>query len=261
MQETKEYIRDLYNVREELLSRPGIPAPSWVRITTITMVSKFNEPVDIAQFRDNFSKRGPVVIRPKHFNGHGTEWTLKTSTFYNQVAVGYQDRFSKRHVQLFPNGSIQVAGCSDLLDCHKILAQIQTLVKIVLKLENLIPAAPPRICMINTNFSLNSTVNLHNIIRAFESHPEYTVTFDPDNYSAVKIKFVPGDGMKKVTASIFSTGKIIVTGAQKLSEIVHAYKKINKTITAKELHENTVKQEVFNVFMGVKYEDWIKNIN
>ena len=114
--------------------------------------------------------------------------------------------------------------------------------------------------MINTNFSLNSSVNLWNIIKRFETSSDYAVTFDPDNYSAVKIKFVPGDGMKKVTASIFSTGKIIVTGAQKLNEIVAAYKKINEMLTVDELHEASQKKEVFDVFMGVKYEDWIKNI-
>lgn len=260
MEETKEYIRNLYNVRQGLLGRDKFPAPSWVRITTITMVSKFDEPVSISQFRENFTKRGTVILRPKNGIGKGTEWTLKTSTFYNQVAIGYQDKYSKRHVQIFPNGSIQVAGCSSLVDCRKILTQIQMLVKIVLKLDQVIATSPPRICMINTNFSLNSSVNLWGIIKKFESFPEYSVTFDPDNYSAVKIKFVPGDGMKKVTASIFSTGKIIVTGAQKLSEIVSAYKKINEMITLEELYEESEKKEIFDVFMGVKYEDWIKNI-
>ena len=260
MEETKQYIRDLHNVRQSLVSRSQFPEPSWVRITTITMVSKFDQPLNLAEFKENFTKRGKVVIRPKDGVGAGTEWSMKTSTFYNQVAIGYQDKFSKRHVQLFPNGSIQVAGCSSLVDCHKILAQIQFLVKIVLNLDKVIPASPPRICMINTNFSLNSTVNLWNIIKRFETNPEYSVTFDPDNYSAVKIKFVPGDGMRKVTASIFSTGKIIVTGAQKLNEIVAAYKRINETLTPSELHEASPKKEVFDVFMGVKYEDWIKNI-
>lgn len=260
MEETKQYIRDLHNVRQCLLSRTQFPEPSWVRITTITMVSKFDQPLNLAEFKENFTKRGKVILRPKNGFGQGTEWSLKTSTFYNQVAVGYQDKFSKRHVQLFPNGSIQVAGCSSLVDCQKILAQIQILVKIVLNQDKVIPAAPPRICMINTNFSLNSSVNLWNIIKRFETSSDYAVTFDPDNYSAVKIKFVPGDGMKKVTASIFSTGKIIVTGAQKLNEIVAAYKKINEMLTVDELHEASQKKEVFDVFMGVKYEDWIKNI-
>jgi TATA-box binding protein (TBP) (component of TFIID and TFIIIB) len=224
------------------------------------MVSKFVEPMNIAQFRESFAKRGKVLLRAKNGLGSGTEWTLKTSTFYNQVAVGYQDKFSKRHVQLFPNGSIQVAGCSSLVDCHKILKQIQLLVKIILGLDKVIEVSEPRVCMINTNFSLNSTVNLLNIIDKFKSKAEYSVTFDPDNYSAVKIKFIPGDGMKKVTASIFSTGKIIVTGAQKLNEIVSAYKKINEMITQSELHEKTEKKEVFDVFMGIKYDVWIKNI-
>ena len=64
--------------------------------------------------------------------------------------------------------------------------------------------------MINTNYSLNSSVNLNKIIQKL-SNPPFRVTYDPDRYSAVKVKFVPGPDMKQVTASIFSTGKIIVT--------------------------------------------------
>jgi len=86
------------------------------------------------------------------------------------------------------------------------------------------------------------------------------VTFDPDKYSAVKIKFEPQPGMKRVTASIFSTGKVIVTGARTLDEIVGAYDTINRMITVNERVAVSEKKESFDVFMGVKFEDWKNNL-
>jgi TATA-box binding protein (TBP) (component of TFIID and TFIIIB) len=84
----------------------------------------------------------------------------------------------------------------------------------------------------------------------------FLVTFDPEKYSAVKIKFEPGENMKKVTCSIFSTGKVIVTGARTLQEIVNAYRIINKMISKNEMIEKTEKRDTFDIFMGVKFEDW-----
>ena len=80
--------------------------------------------------------------------------------------------------------------------------------------------------MINTNFSLNYNINLMETAVRFGNSKKFSVTFDPDRYSAVKIKFKPGENMKQVTVSMFSTGKTIITGAETLEEIVFAYKAI-----------------------------------
>ena len=134
---------------------------------------------------------------------NGFEWSLKNTAFYNQVTIGYEDQFSNKSIKVFPNGSFQVAGCSDLPDCKRIVRQLTHLVQQALELEEPPKTEPFRVVMINTNFSLNSSVNLNKIIAKFAKIPGFKVTFDPDRYSAVKVKFVPGPGMKQVTASIF----------------------------------------------------------
>lgn len=63
--------------------------------------------------------------------------------------------------------------------------------------------------------------------------------------------------MKKVTCSIFSTGKVIVTGARTLKEIVAAYETINKYITQQEMVEKASKRDTFDTFMGIKFENWV----
>jgi TATA-box binding protein (TBP) (component of TFIID and TFIIIB) len=185
---------------------------------------------------------------------------MKETAFYNQVTIGYDDAYSRKSIKLFPNGSIQVAGCSDLFDCRRILKQLAFILKVVLELGELPPTQDASVKMINTNFSLNSSVNLHKVIQKFSS-PSFKVTFDPDRYSAVKVKFCPKPDQKQVTASIFSTGKIIVTGAQTLDEIAGAYETINKVITTDALVKPVAEPELFNNIMGARFEEWSRVLN
>jgi TATA-box binding protein (TBP) (component of TFIID and TFIIIB) len=253
---TFQYIRNLNAIRERLVVDKSRPAPSWVRITTITMCSKFLQDIDLKKFRENFAKLGSITVRRRGSRFRGFEWKMKETAFYNQVTIGYEDVYSRKSIKLFPNGSIQVAGCSDLFDCKRILGQLAFILKVVLELKELPPTQEASIKMINTNFSLNSSVNLNKVIAKFSCKPAFKVTFDPDRYSAVKVKFTPKPGQKQVTASIFSTGKIIVTGAQTLDEIAGAYETINKVITTDALVKAVAEPELFNNIMGASFEEW-----
>ena len=225
------YILKVSSIRQAILkAHPERPPPSWIRITTITMCSKFLHEIDLQKFKENFAKLGSVTVRRQGSRFRGFEWKMKDTAFYNQVTIGYEDQYSRKSIKIFPNGSIQVAGCSDLFDCRRILRQLSFILKVVLELENDAPIGDVSVKMINTNFSLNSSVNLNKIIQKFSHINGFKVTFDPDRYSAVKLKFTPKPEQKQVTASIFSTGKIIVTGAQTLDEIAGAYEVINKAM-------------------------------
>lgn len=255
MEETLDYIQLLKNTRQDLLLNNK--DPSWVRITTITITSKIQDLVfDIQKFKENFRKIGKVVLRHEGTNFSGFEWSMSETSFYNQVTVSYRDKFSNKSIKIFPNGSIQAAGCSNLVDCHRVIAMLAEVLRVVLDLETLPKLLPPTVQMINTNFSLNSTVHLKRIIDKFSAHRQFFVTFDPEKYSAVKIKFQPGHDMKKVTCSIFSTGKVIVTGARTLKEIVAAYKIINSHISPTEMVNTSEKKDLFDTFMGIKFQDW-----
>jgi TATA-box binding protein (TBP) (component of TFIID and TFIIIB) len=78
------------------------------------------------------------------------------------------------------------------------------------------------------------------------------VSFEPERYSAVKVKFKPAEEMKQITASVFATGKVIITGACTLKEIAYAY-----NIVASTIHSDpslavkpTAKVDVFDRYMG-----------
>lgn len=260
------YIQKLNRIRAGLINDQS-PDPSWVRITTITMCSKFLEAIDLPKFRENFRKLETVYVRPKGSRSRGFAWKMKETAFYNQVTIGYEDHSSRKSIKLFPNGSIQVAGCADLFDCRRILKQLSFILMVVLGKEAVVPVDEVSVKMINTNFSLNSSVNLLKIIGKLSKAPAgpgangtpspFKVTFDPDRYSAVKVKFVPKPGQKQVTASIFSTGKIIVTGAQTLDEIAEAYSILNQNLRDPAiLIKPSAQPELFDNIMGATFGEW-----
>lgn len=238
--------------------------PSWVKITTITMISSFSREIDIQKLRDVFEKNQVLKIKKTNGdNNHAFVWKLKPTTFYNQITLTYNDLYSTKSIKVFPNGSIQVAGCSDLYDCKRIIIQLSYIFKKYLSFEEDIPIETFRVVMINSNFSLNYNINLMKVAEHFEAtNSLFKVSFEPDRYSAVKIKFKPADDMKEITCSIFSTGKIIITGAETLKEIAFAYNIINNHINEnKEIRVSRTKEtDLFDIFLGYKCEDFVEHL-
>ena len=252
------YLLTINDFRNQL---PEEFKPSWIKITTITMVSSFVQEIDIDRLRTTFERIGSYKMRRQGSNMDGFEWKLKPTTFYNQVTLTYHDTYSTKSVKVFPNGSIQVAGCCDLFDCKRIITQLIFIFKNFLGMTNTAPVESFRVVMINSNFSLNYNINLMQVSDWFERYNDiFKVSFEPDRYSAVKIKFKPAHDMKEITCSIFSTGKIIITGAETLKEIAFGYNIINQHI-----NENprirvsrTTETDVFDIFLGYRCDPFVK---
>ena len=254
------YLLTLDEIRKDL---PDETRPSWIKITTITMVSSFMQKIDVKRLRRLFEEIGSYKMRRVGTKTDGFEWKLKPTTFYNQVTLTYHDTYSTKSVKVFPNGSIQVAGCCDLFDCKRIITQLVHIFKTFLDLKIEVPLDSFRVVMINSNFSLNYNINLMKVAQHFENHPDiFKVSFEPDRYSAVKIKFQPAQDMKEITTSIFSTGKIIITGAETLKEIAFGYNIINQHINEEpQIRVSpTEEKDVFDVFLGHKCEPMIEHL-
>lgn len=252
------YLLTLDDIRKNL---PDDTRPSWIKITTITMVSSFIQAIDIQRLRRIFEYIEVYKLSRKGSKMDGFEWKLKPTTFYNQVTLTYHDTYSTKSVKVFPNGSIQVAGCCDLFDCKRIITQLIHIFKVFLNLEINVPVDSFRVVMINSNFSLNYNINLMMVSDWFEKYDNiFKVSFEPDRYSAVKIKFKPAEDMKEITCSIFSTGKIIITGAETLKEIAFAYNIINQHINDNPgiRVARTLETDVFDVYLGYKCDPFVK---
>ncbi len=68
--------------------------------------------------------------------------------------------------------------------------------------------------------------------------------------------------MKEITTSIFSTGKIIITGAETLKEIAFGYNIINHHINEEPQIRVSATEEtdVFDVFLGYKCEQLVEHL-
>ena len=73
------YLLTLDEMRKAL---PDETRPSWVKITTITMVSSFMQTIDIKRLRGRFEEIGSYKMRRKGTTTDGFEWKLKPTTFY-----------------------------------------------------------------------------------------------------------------------------------------------------------------------------------
>jgi TATA-box binding protein (TBP) (component of TFIID and TFIIIB) len=138
------------------------------------------------------------------------------------------------------------------------MRQLSFLVQKILEREEPLTIDNFRVVMINTNFSMNSSVNLMKVIDVLSVEPKFVVSFNPERYSAVKVKFHPADNTKQVTASIFSTGKIIVTGAETLREIALAYEVLNEKLQSTKLE--ATKEDTFDVIKGNKFADIVSKL-
>jgi TATA-box binding protein (TBP) (component of TFIID and TFIIIB) len=209
--------------------------PSWLKITTITMICKRSRTTDVDRFRKVF-EAVPSIRMSLGDGPLAYEWRLGNTKFYNQVTLENRDGFSRRSVKLFKNGTVHVTGCTDVVDCQRCVKQINVLFE---KITG-VPTQPTdenfQIVMINSSFTMNYKLNLLEVEKCFKEYPSVFAEthFEPGDYSAVKIKFRPSYDMKQVTTSIFNTGNIIITGAQTYKEIAYAYNLVVRT-----LHEYT----------------------
>lgn len=236
--------------------------PTWLKLTTITLVSSHLKDIgikiDLDVLREVFKRMKYIPITRN--KGDPFMWRMFYSSFYNQVTIGYTDSLSTKKVKVFPNGSLQIAGCRDLNDCNNFINQLRLIMELIYNVD--IPRSSFRIVMINSNFSLQHMIHQMNVVSLFKTR-NFAVSFDPDRYSAVKIKFTPVAGGKQVTVSIFSSGSVIITGAQTIDEVCEAYIAIVEKMISRSADIFVEKNETtkdFDTFMGYTYDDWYQKI-
>lgn len=273
LQETAEYILSISKFRDQI---PEDIRPSWLKMSTITMLSRFDCDLDVERIEKAFKIVKKIRLVPNDKNdikynfvvgdcgvkfnceANGIEWRRKYTTFYNQVSLTYTDCYSTKSVKVFPNGSVHVTGCTNLFECQDVMEQVRTLFQLILKWTEPVQFSSPRILMINSNFSLNYEVDQYELIDRLRQHKMFKITFTPEKYSAVKVKFKPLPDMKMVTVMIFRTGNIVINGAVTLKEVAYAYKVINKHLTADIRQDKNELINQHNMFMGATFERWVE---
>jgi len=209
--------------------------------------------IDIKKFRERFT---PITIRPEGSNGDGFAWKMDDTAFYNQISIRTRDFYSQKSVKIFPNGTVHLSGGNSPSDGERILKQVSFIMKETLELEELPVLNPFEVSMINSNFDFNIVVNSHKVRDRFAKMTGFKVSYEPDRYSAVKIKFKPAENMKKVTVSVFKSGSILIGGANKLEELSTAYDIILTCMDPSMYISKSPKSRTFDTIMGAKFEEW-----
>jgi len=199
-----------------------------------------------------------MTIRPKGSEGAGFTWTIDDTAFYNQISIRTRDDYSEKSVKIFPNGTVHLSGGNSPFDGERILNQVAFIMKETLELEELPKMNPFEVSMINSNFDFNIMVNSHKVKARFEKIPGFKVSYDPDRYSAVKIKFKPGENMKKMTVSIFKSGAILVGGAKCLDELSAAYDIILTCMDPSMYVAKSAVARKFDTIIGATFEEWTR---
>lgn len=188
-------------------------------------------------------------------------------SFDNQVTMYYRlgEKYSP-NIKLFKNGNIQMTGIKNKDDGCKIVevisAEVRRIsesgVEIVADIDKIVPSGFV-IRMINSDFGMPFKIrrkNLHHLL--ISQKYSNACSFQPLTYPGVKLQYFwnkaaaapqlndgicrctgvcygkgtgRGDGdCKKVTVSIFDSGKILITGANAFDQVDDAYKYICKVI-------------------------------
>lgn len=273
LQETAEYILSISKFRNQVAEAIR---PSWIKVSTMTVLSKFERELDLERIEKAFKIIKKIRISPtntKNVRFHmivgkdgvkvnctaaGVEWRRKYTTFYNQVSLTYTDCYSTKSIKLFSNGTVHISGCTNLFESGDVMEQVTAILTLILNWTKPLKYTEPRILMINSNFSLNYEVDQYEIIERLRRNPMFKISFTPEKYSAIKVKFKPGPSMKRVTVMIFRTGNIVINGAVTLKEIAYAYKIINGQITADLREDKCEVTKTHNFFMGATFERWVE---
>ncbi len=242
---------------------PEETRPSWVKITTITMVAKFGGTIDIARLREKFSNLDHLCLQRMGNPQSDIQWRMQSTKFYNQITLSYKDGYSSKSIKLFPNGSVQVAGCCDLFDCARIIRQLKDIFKHYLDMDVPMMNDNFKVVMINSNYSLNYNVNLMKVAEHFSNFSDvFSVSFQPEVYSAVKIKFKPAEEMKEITTSIFSSGKVIITGCETLKEVAYGFNLVCRHIDREPSIRvsPTPTKDVFDTYLGYQTDTLVQKL-
>lgn len=136
--------------------------------------------------------------------------------FYNQVTM----RHGTKSIKVFNNGSMHVTGCTSPEQFVQIAREVCEFMRDVAGVADDVRVDDFNIQMINVNFSTGSALHLQGM-KAVCIERGYAATYDPDVYPGLNIK-VPVN-TRHVTLLVFRSGRIIITGAKGVSDIVAAH--------------------------------------
>ena len=204
--------------------------PSYLNLSTMTIVCDLSESIDILCLSDNFitpSEYQCIIKRPKPNKEFDiSKRGKKKKTFYNQASIHYTDHTTKC-IKVFSNGKLHITGVTSVSEASTVcLLTCGILNKTIGAVVGSAKIKPLniQICMINTNFSINHGLNIIKLKDILKGKENITCSYTPDTYPGLKIKFTH-ENKNRTSLFIFSSGQIVITGVKLMIDIHEVYLK------------------------------------
>ena len=201
-----------------------------------------------------------------------TNRKITSKSFFNQSTIVIRRRTEKEdswkevNVKLFANGGIQMTGVTSDTFARESIEWLLDVIKSLPESPFVEPASINRfsVQLINTDYALNKFINQDALHKILLNDYNLFSMLEKTIYQGVNTKFFyniknPGKGVceckkickgqgsgdgegecKRITMSIFRTGKIIITGARDIKQIESTYDFLNQVF---DKHHKTVLYE------------------
>ena len=190
-----------------------------------------------------------------------TNRKITSKSFFNQSTIVLRrkmeeekdDHWKEVNVKLFANGGIQMTGVTSETFAHDAITWLLSLIQSLPVNPFTNPASIQRfsVQLINTDYALNKFINQDALHKILINEYNLFSMLEKTIYQGVNTKFFfnarnPGVGIcqckqfckgqgtgegegecKRITMSIFRTGRIIITGARQIRQIEAAYDFLN----------------------------------
>jgi TATA-box binding protein (TBP) (component of TFIID and TFIIIB) len=256
--EKKHTEKSIINCKQFNLSR----LPSKISIATIASSCKLDAYIDLDNVNRylKLSKDDIITVKYNKEIRSLDEKVLKKrkkknpKRFLNQVTIEVMvpngtNKTKKLNMKLFCNGSIQMSGSKNILQCDCALRKLlNKLIKPVTIDDTIkyfvfneiedgkiihckdLNVKTFKINMINTSFSVNYLINRDKLYELLLDN-DVNCKYETVNHAAVIIYHTLKENSNRiVTALVFESGKIIITGAKNKEEIIETFDYVSSTL-------------------------------
>jgi hypothetical protein len=250
METFKDFVRNVYEIRKGMTVKS-----SYLKPTTITLCARnVCGIIDAKKIRKIFKDVGPFTTRFKNAS-KGFTWDIQKSKksvqFYNSVSITYQDALSKKSIKMFKNGSIQIAGCTNSLDCNVVIKHLSVILPLILNKDIKIKRSDFKTVMFNAVFKMPQKIHLYNLYRVLQTDPDFEVSYDPGSYHGMSVKY-NGTHIK-----LFTTGSVTISCSSAKS-CYEAYEAIEMRIGEECRVGPVFKIPEDDIIYGYTFEQWLK---
>ncbi|GAQ88704.1 TATA-box binding protein [Klebsormidium nitens] len=208
------------------LQRKGLDGPpaSVPDVSTLTVIFQTDCKIDIKMLQEASLVTDRVPAEPALGSISLIATASKQAKFTNQVSFRYTPGkvgTTRKNCKVFANGKFHLTGArsaGEAIGTLKVVIRtIRALRPDCTQVERPVKVQSAKIQMINTDFRLNTPINLEALRDTITGKYGVYCRYEPDHFPGCNIKFA------SATVLAFKSESVIVTGAKRMEDIAQAF--------------------------------------